>query len=79
MLVLSRKAGEILFIGKDISIEILGVEGDRVRIGINAPKETRIFRKELMDATIEANKSAVNAPAIGRLFPHGSPMNGEAE
>jgi hypothetical protein len=39
----------------------------------------RIFRKELMDETIEANKSAANAPAIGRLFPHGSPINGEAE
>ncbi len=79
MLVLSRKAGEILFIGKDISIEILGVEGDRVRIGINAPKETRIFRKELMDATIEANKSAVNAPAIGRLFPASTPAPEKVE
>jgi carbon storage regulator len=79
MLVLSRKAGEVLFIGKDISIEILGVEGDRVRVGINAPKEMRIFRKELMDETIEANKSAANAPAIGRLFPQVSPINGEAE
>lgn len=69
MLVLSRKAGEVLFIGKDISVEILGIEGDRVRVGISAPKETRIFRKELMDATIETNKSAINAPAIGLLFP----------
>lgn len=79
MLVLSRKAGEVLFIGKDISVEILSVEGDRVRIGINAPKETRIFRKELMDETIEANKSAINAPAIRLFFPPGSPVNGEAE
>jgi carbon storage regulator len=79
MLVLSRKAGEVLFIGKDISIEILGVEGDRVRIGINAPKETRIFRKELVDATIETNKSAINAPAIGRLFPSGSSVSGKSE
>ena len=69
MLVLSRKAGEVLFIGKDISVEVLSVEGDRVRIGITAPKETRIFRKELMDETVEANKNAINAPAIRFLFP----------
>lgn len=71
MLVLSRKAGEVLFIGNEISVEILGVEGDRVRIGITAPKETRIFRKELMDETIKANKSAVNAPSIRLFFPAG--------
>lgn len=71
MLVLSRKAGEVLFIGKDVSVEILGIEGDRVRIGINAPRETRIFRKELMDATIETNKSAINAPAVRLFFPTG--------
>lgn len=69
MLVLSRKAGEVLFIGKDISVEVLSVEGDRVRIGITAPKETRIFRKELMDETVEANKNAINAPTIRFLFP----------
>lgn len=72
MLVLSRKAGEVLFIGKDISVEILSVEGDRVRIGITAPKETRIFRKELMDATIETNKSAINAPDVRLFFQAGA-------
>ena len=79
MLVLSRKAGEVLFIGKDISVEILSVEGDRVRIGITAPKETRIFRKELMDATIETNKSAINAPDIRLFFPAGAPLPKESE
>ena len=71
MLVLSRKAGEVLCIGEDITIEVLSVEGDRVRIGISAPKKTRILRKELKDATIEANKTAINAPAVRFLFPAG--------
>ncbi len=64
MLVLSRKAGEILSIGPDITIEVVSVDGDRVRLGINAPKDTRIFRKELLDQTVNINKIAVNAPLI---------------
>ncbi len=64
MLVLSRKAGEILSIGPDITIEVVAVEGDRVRLGINAPRDTRIFRKELLDQTVDINKIAINAPVI---------------
>lgn len=64
MLVLSRKTGEGITINQDITIEILSVDGDRVRIGIKAPKEIRIFRKELLEQTIDINKQACNAPAI---------------
>lgn len=64
MLVLSRKKGEQLAIGPDIIIEILGVEGDRVRVGINAPKDVRIFRKELLDETISINKQAMETPIV---------------
>ena len=64
MLVLSRKKGEVIYLGKDVSFEILAIEGDRVRIGINAPKDVRIFRKELMDETVNVNKMAVNTPII---------------
>ena len=64
MLVLSRKAGEVLAIGQDITVEVISVDGDRVRLGIQAPKDTRIFRKELLEQTMDINRSAVNAPAI---------------
>ncbi|MGI6176582.1 MAG: carbon storage regulator CsrA [Christensenellales bacterium] len=64
MLVLSRKKNEALSIGQDIVIEVLDIEGDRVRLGIRAPKEIRIFRKELLLETIDINKSAVNTPAV---------------
>ena len=62
MLVLSRKKGETLSIGENVTIEILSVEGDRVRIGIDAPREVRIFRKELLDETIDMNKAATHTP-----------------
>ena len=62
MLVLSRKKGESLAIGENVTIEILSVEGDRVRIGIEAPREVRIFRKELLDETIHMNKAATSTP-----------------
>lgn len=64
MLVLSRKKGERLAIGHEITVEILGIEGDRVRIGIDAPKEIRIFRHELLDETINMNKQATSTPAV---------------
>lgn len=64
MLVLSRKMGEGININKDITIEILSVSGDRVQLGINAPKEVRIFRKELLDQTIGINQAAVNTPMV---------------
>ncbi len=67
MLVLSRKAGEVLSIGTDITIEVVAVEGDRVRLGISAPRDTRIFRKELLEQTVNINKNAVNAPTINFL------------
>lgn len=64
MLVLSRKTGEGIKINQDVVIDILSIEGDRVRIGIEAPREVRIFRKELLDETIGINRAAINTPVI---------------
>ncbi len=64
MLVLSRKAGESLLIGENITVTVVAVEGDRVRLGLEAPSEMRIFRKELLEETIHINKMAANAPII---------------
>lgn len=64
MLVLSRKTGEGITLNQDVVIEILSIEGDRVKIGIKAPKEMRIFRKELLDETVNLNRTAANTPAI---------------
>ncbi|MBS4208289.1 carbon storage regulator CsrA [Bacillus sp. FJAT-50079] len=47
MLVLTRKKGESIQIGEDIEITITGIKGDQVKIGINAPKNVEIHRKEV--------------------------------
>ena len=57
MLVLSRKVGESLLISDNIKINIVSISGDKVTIAIDAPKEIKIMREELVE-TIEANKDA---------------------
>ncbi|MBE6861079.1 MAG: carbon storage regulator CsrA [Ruminococcus sp.] len=57
MLVLSRKIEESILIGENIEIKILDVTGDKVQIGITAPKEVTVLRSELKE-TIEENKSS---------------------
>ncbi|QLB13836.1 carbon storage regulator CsrA [Bisgaardia hudsonensis] len=47
MLILTRKAGESLLIGDDISITILNIRGNQVKIGVNAPKEVSVHREEI--------------------------------
>ncbi len=47
MLILTRRVGETLMIGDDISISVLGVKGNQVRIGIDAPKEVAVHREEI--------------------------------
>jgi len=55
MLVLTRKQEESIVIGKDITITILAVEKDKVKIGIDAPRDIPVVRKELFEALQELN------------------------
>ena len=50
MLVLTRKSEESIIIGDDVEVMVLGVSGDKVRIGITAPREVEVFRKEVKDS-----------------------------
>ena len=75
MLVLSRKINETILIGDDIKITLLGVEGDKIKIGIDAPKAMKIFREELLEATKTTNKQALGAPALS----FGIKKQGEAD
>ncbi|WP_435299667.1 carbon storage regulator CsrA [Timonella sp. A28] len=64
MLVLSRRVGEKLLIGDDIEVVILDSRGDGVRIGINAPKDLKIHRAEVVEAVKEANANAATAHEV---------------
>ncbi|WP_035295891.1 carbon storage regulator CsrA [Brevibacillus thermoruber] len=58
MLVLSRKKNESIMIGDAIEIKVIAVEGDMVRIGVEAPRDVEVFRKEIYDAIQEENRMA---------------------
>lgn len=60
MLVLTRKTEESILIGEHIEIRVLGVSGDKVRIGIEAPREIEVFRKEVAgrESTVSTNGNA---------------------
>ncbi len=58
MLVLTRRKDESLLINDNIVVTILGVEGEKVKIGISAPREVQVYRKELFEAINEQNQIA---------------------
>ena len=58
MLILSRKVDEKIKIGNDISIQIIGIAGDQVKIGVDAPKTVKVFRQEVYDDIQRQNKEA---------------------
>jgi carbon storage regulator len=58
MLVLTRKNGESIKIGDEIEITIISAKNDQVKIGIKAPKEVEILRKEIYDQILEENQQA---------------------
>jgi carbon storage regulator len=66
MLVLRRRAGESIFLGDEIEIEVLEVNSQGVKIGIRAPRETVILRKELKVAA-DQNRAAAVSPDLGHV------------
>ena len=64
MLILSRKINEKIKIGSDITLTIIEVRGDQVKIGVEAPKHVKVFREEVFQAIQEENKAAAaSAPS----------------
>ena len=49
MLILTRRVGETVMIGEEVSVTVLGVKGNQVRVGINAPKNVAVHREEIFD------------------------------
>ena len=67
MLALSRKKQEALVINNNIEITILDIKGDQVKIGISAPKDVSIYRKEVFLQIQEANKEAMSGNDLAAL------------
>ena len=73
MLILTRKLDESIMIGDQIEISIIDIKGDQVKLGIAAPKNVKVYRKEVYQAIQEENIQATKAnpaaiSALGRLF-----------
>ena len=64
MLVLKRKTGEAIQIGDDIELTILAIEGDQVKLGINAPRQIDIHRKEIYLAIQDENAEASQSTSL---------------
>ena len=63
MLILTRRVGETLMIGNDISVTVLGVKGNQVRIGVDAPKEVAVHRKEIFERINSEQSDSPDSPA----------------
>ena len=61
MLILTRRVGETIMIGEDIKVTVLGVKGNQVRVGIDAPKEVAVHREEIYER-IKNEQGEVRSP-----------------
>ncbi|CRK85686.1 Carbon storage regulator [Candidatus Providencia siddallii] len=59
MLILTRRVGETLMIGNNVAVTVLGIKGNQVRIGVNAPKEVSVHREEIYQR-IQSEKDQTN-------------------
>ena len=75
MLVLSRKVGESIVIGDNIVVSILEIRGDLIRVGIDAPKQVKVHRREVFEAIEAANREALSPSINGLGFFYGLEMS----
>ena len=81
MLVLSRQKDETIIIGDDIEITVVDIRGDKVRLGVSAPKEISVHRKEVYDAIRRENREAAQVKpedlpsGLGKLKPNAPNQN----
>lgn len=78
MLILTRRPGERVVIGENITIEVMGVSGHTVRLGIDAPEGVSIYREEIWEAVKAENRAAAEAdPGSLPTLPPRRPQGGD--
>ena len=65
MLILTRRVGETLMVGDDVTVTVLGVKGNQVRIGVNAPKDVAVHREEIYERIRKENEAGAGKPPVG--------------
>ncbi len=72
MLILSRKLNERIMIGDDIELSIVEIRGDQVKVGIDAPKDVKVYRREVYEAIQEENRAAaqtgIRLPTLEKMI-----------
>ena len=66
MLILTRRVGETLMIGDNVTVTVLGVKGNQVRIGVNAPKEVAVHREEIYERIRREQEEGNGTAASGK-------------
>lgn len=79
MLILTRKRGESIHIGRNIKITIVDLKPNQVRIGIDAPQDQRVYREEIYLQILEENKMAASPVGEGAPVPQPSVPSGTAQ
>jgi carbon storage regulator len=78
MLILARKINESIMIGDQVEISVVDIKGDQVKLGINAPKQVKVYRREVYQMIQEENRMAAGAkpdllPSLEGLTPKEPP------
>ncbi len=73
MLILTRRVGETVMIGNDVMVTVLGVKGNQVRVGVNAPRDVAVHREEIFE---RIKREEQGAPVAGPASGNGHSANG---